>query len=149
MSNLVLSLDARETERLFADMAKRGHSPGKAFRRIRPHMRKDQRDHAARREGPESAWPKRAASTLAKMGRSKSGRRLVRRPMGKLTTAVAYSASDKGVFGESRVPWSLAHYARTRVGHGAILEARPFLWISDSLTRIASRLLADYVAGGR
>lgn len=144
-----LSLDEREAEKLFRDMAQRGHSPGEAFRKIRPHMRKDQRDHAARREGPEASWPKRAPSTMQRMKRSATGRRIVRRPLGKLLTAVTYTASNEGAFARSRVDWSGAHQHGARIARGHVLPARPFLWISDHLTRVASRLLADYVAGGR
>jgi phage gpG-like protein len=149
MSDFELSLDDRETQALFRAMEKRGRAPGEAFRKIRPHMRKDQREHAARREGPESSWPRRAPSTIAKSARSKTGRRIVRRPLGKLPSAVTYFANDRGAFAKSRVRWSGAHQHGARIARGHVLPARPFLWISDSLTRIAGRLLADYVTGGR
>jgi phage gpG-like protein len=149
MSDLELTVNAREVDRLFDAMERRGKSPGAAFRKIRPHMQRDQREHAQRREGPEAKWAQRAPSTLAKFKRGKTGRRLVRRPMGKLPGAVTYSASDKGVFGRSRVRWSGAHQEGARIARGNVLPARPFLWISDGLRRIAARLLADFTAGGR
>lgn len=149
MLDFELSLDAREAEQLFRAMSQRGHAPGAAFRKIRPHMRKDQREHAARREGPETSWAPRAPSTIAKFKRGKTGRRLTRRPMGKLLTAVRYAASDRGVFGMSRIWWSGAHQHGARIAGGHVLPARPFLWISDHLTRIASRVLGEYVVGGR
>lgn len=132
-------VDLSETERAMAAVQRRGRALGEAFRTIRPHMRADQKEHAAKQTGPESTWPSRAPSTVERGRASGSGRRrrLARRPLGKLTHAVTYQATRSGVFATSRVPWSNVHQTGGRVGRGSVIPARPFLWVSDRLLTIA------------
>lgn len=138
----VREIDLGEVERSFDAMKRRGRELGQAFRVLKPEMRADQRDHAARREGPEGSWPPLAQSTLAK--RASLGR-LRRRPLGRLTSAVTYTASKDGVVARSRVPWSGAHQEGAVVGRGSRLPARPFLWLSDRLIERAKEILARVV----
>lgn len=100
----------------------------------------DQRDHAKRREGPDGAWKPRALPTIRKM-RLQGIRR---RPLGKLLGAgVSYRANRAGVVGESKVAWSGVHQDGGRVGRGATVPARPFLWLSQKLLEVGERLLVN------
>lgn len=150
---LRLELDARPVLAGFDDMRRASRELGSVFREIRPVMRADQKDHASKAAGPDGKWAPRAASTLGRMSRGSRRfkgtrrRKLSRRPLGRLVTAVTYSASKAGVFATSRVAWSNVHQEGGRVGRGARLPARPFLWISDSLADTAARAIAEHVAG--
>jgi phage gpG-like protein len=148
-----LELDARSALAGLDRMAKAGNAPTKAFRALRPVMRADQREHARRAEGPSGKWPARKTRITSRSrgsnGRYLSARRrsrgLARRPLGRLTTAVTYTASKDGLIGRSLVQWSGAHQWGGRVGNGADLPARPFLWLSDKLVEQSTRMLADHV----
>lgn len=142
---LRVEVDTREVEAALAELERRGQNPAPAMRVIRKEMRLDQRDHAREKEGPEGKWPARAASTIAKI-RKGSGR--ARRPMGRLVSAVAYTAERSRVVGRSLVRWSGSHMEGDRVGRGATLPARPFLWISDKLLDTAETVLARFLLNG-
>jgi phage gpG-like protein len=138
MLTLRLDLDARDVLKGFDKMSTQGRSLGRAFRVIKPEMRLDQKDHAAKRAGPDGPWPARSTGTSARQSRGrrylgKRRRKSNRRPLGRLVTAITYSASNAGVFATSRIPWSNVHQVGGKVGRGARLPARPFLWISDRL----------------
>lgn len=154
-----MRLDPREAFDGFDRMARRGRSLGGAFRKIKPMLRADQKEHAAKASGPDGPWPPRASSTMARTRRGKRrhlGRRRrksSRRPLGKIVTAVTFSASVRGAFGKSKIPWSDAHQDGARVGRGATLPARPFFYISDKLEAEAGQVLANelveaYEGGG-
>lgn len=143
--NLEVELDATEVEASLRELVRRGQDPLPAMRVIRKEMRLDQREHAQDLEGPEGKWPPRSAATLAKI-RKGSGR--ARRPMGRLTTAVEYIAKRSAVVGRSKVPWSGSHMEGDRVGNGARLPARPFLWISDRLLETAITVLERFLVNG-
>lgn len=131
-------------------MRAKGKALGKVFRELKPIVRADQRDHAKQQAGPDGRWQKRAVSTLASFKRGKSGRRLTKRPLGKLVQAVTYKASRFGVIAESRVPWSGVHQWGGTVGRGSVIPARPFLWISEKLLKAAADAIeAQVIAGFR
>lgn len=142
---LTATFDAREVEASIAELGRRGQDLRQPMRVIRKEMRLDQREHAQRREGPDGKWPPRAAATVAK-ARKGSGR--ARRPMGRLTTAVDYVAQQRRVVGRSRVPWSGAHMVGGRVGNGATLPVRVFLWVSDALVETSARVLQRFLVNG-
>jgi hypothetical protein len=106
-------------------------------------LRADQKDHAKAKSGPDAPWAPRAQSTIdARRGK----RKLPRKLLGKLPTAVSYKATYNAVVGESRVPWSRVQAEGGIVGHGARLPAREFLWISDGLVHKAEGLVTMYLA---
>lgn len=125
---------------------KAGASP---HRTVKQFLVEDQRDHAAKREGPEGAWAPRALATVQKMRIE----RVRRRPLGKLLGAgVAYRANRGAVVGTSKVKWSSAQQDGGRVGRGVTLKARPFLWLSRSLLDQSTTFIAGTYAkrfGGR
>lgn len=107
------------------------------FLRLRKPMHWDQMDHKARQRGPTSPWQQLAPSTLAKY--AKLGKRRNRRILAKLPNARQTEVTSKALIMKSRVRrWSNAHQdGPTRVGRGARLPQRQFLWISDGLRKEA------------
>ncbi len=140
-----MDVDFREVDRGFSAMERRAHALGPAFRQLKPELRADQRDHAARRAGPFAAWAARAPATLAKAKRGKSGRIRRSRPLGKLLTAIDYSATATQVMARSLVDWANVHQEGGRVGRGAVIPARPFLWISDAMMARASEIILRHI----
>lgn len=105
---------------------------------LRRPMHLDQRDHRDKQRGPRGPWKPLAATTLARyarMGIRRNRRILARLPNGRRTQITSDSLIMKSV-----VRWSMAHQdGPTRVGHGAILPQRQFMWISRQLIRQARR----------
>lgn len=142
-----IEVDPREVFAGFDRMAKQSRTLGRAFQLIKPEMRADQKDHASHQAGPDGPWPARASSTSAKHARSgrrylgRRRRKRTARPLGRLLTTVSYMASNAGVFGTSPITWSGVHQQGGKVGRGAVVPARPFLWLSDRLVGRATTLL--------
>jgi hypothetical protein len=111
-------------------MQRRARQLGPAFQELKKPLRLDQRDHAKKRHGPDTLWAPRAASTTARL---LTGGHRPKKLLGRLPTAVSYTASATGVRGVSRAKWSAAQQDGATVGHGSRLPARPFLWISDEM----------------
>ena len=112
-----------------------------AMKDLKKPMKLDQREHAKAKSGPEGSWAPRAASTLASYARSK--KKLPKKLLGRLPTAVGYRATLYSVIAESRVAWSASQQDGGTVGRGARLPARPFLWISDKLMVEAEEVLTN------
>lgn len=107
--------------------------PRAIARELKKPLRLDQRDHARAQEGPDGKWPKRKAG----------GRRRI---LGKLPAAIKAGTRGSLVYVESRAKWSGSHQEGGRVGRGAVLPARPFLWISPKMIEAATALVAERVA---
>lgn len=100
-------------------------------RALRKPVREDQRNHARAQEGPDGAWPAR-----------KSGGR--RRILGRLPGAIRMEVRGPVIAAVSKVAWSGAHQdGPTRVGRGAVVPARQFLWLSAEVLALAERSLLD------
>jgi hypothetical protein len=105
---------------------------------LRKPMHSDQRDHRDRQRGPRGLWAPLASSTLKRYARE--GKRRNRRILAKLPNARQTSVKGNVLTMKSRVRWSMAHQdGPTRVGRGAIVPQRQFLWISPSLHREATQ----------
>lgn len=135
------TVDIGDVEQGLEAMQRRAHQLGPAFVEVKAAMKVDQREHREAQSGPEGKWPGRAASTLAAAKHRK--KKLPRKILGKLPTAIAYKALPFAAIGESRVRWSQIHQDGGHVGRGhrALLPARPFLWISDKLLRATESIL--------
>ena len=154
-----VKVDVRSLQRGFDALAKAGASPDldDVFRELRGPMRADQKEHAQRQEGPEGPWPERAASTLqrskrrrrgtktAKRGRSRSRGGRPRRMLGRLPTSVKVRAQGLSVWSHTPVPWAGIHQEGGLAGRRSLIPARPFIYISDELERLAMRMIADHV----
>lgn len=118
-------------------------------RELKPLVRADQAEHASKRTGPGGRWAPRALATVEKMRLE----HVRRRPLGKLTGGgVSYRSTASAITATSKIPWSGVHQEGGRVGRGAEVPARPFLWISDALLHDSQRLVVDQLAaafGGR
>lgn len=131
------TVDLGDVERGLAAVERSGRDLTPAFRELKKPMREDQKDHGKRQRGPFGTWARRKPSTLAFYRSRGKGR--IPRPLGRLSTAVTYTASRFGVFGESRAKWSDVHMTGGVVGKGARLRARPFLWMATKFLDLAER----------
>ena len=134
--------DSRALERALRDMARRADFARPFFDVLKPRLRQDQRDHGRRKEGPLGRWPALAKSTLAK--RKRSGKRRSKL-LGRLTAAVKYRASGDELRATSQVKYSSVHQDGGKVGHGAELPARPFLWLSADFVEDAAQAALEYI----
>jgi len=113
-----------------------------AWKESRKPLRADQRDHAKKQSGPDGAWAPRASSTKTRT----SGRKRQRKLLGRLPAALTSKYDRRKFTLRSLVKWSLAHWQGGRVGHGAVLPARVFLYASDSVLGTVSGIVARHVA---
>ena len=119
-----------------------------AYQELRKPLRDDQRAHAKDKAGPDGAWPPKSALTIARERRRKrraSRRGRVRRLLGRLPSVLKVLADRRRVAGVSGVRWSAAQQDGERVGKGARLPPRPFLWASPALIKTARKVLADQI----
>lgn len=142
---IVATVDVGDVVNGIKAMEKRGHSLGPAFERLKKPLRDDQQNHARGQEGPESKWPARKSTRVGKTKRGK--RKKVRKLLGRLPKAVKYAVSVDSVAAISRVDWSAIHQEGGTAGRGARIPARPFLWLSNELLRVADETIAEHIAG--
>lgn len=116
------------------------------WRAARGELRRDIRDHRAKRMGPTGAWPARAAASATHTVNAK-GKRRARQPLGKLPTALMSKASRLRFYQASRVPWSDIHQKGGRAARGAKIPARPFLWYSPKALEATAAITARHLAG--
>ena len=132
------TLDLAELERGFAGLIAASRDLTPAMRAARRPLMDDQRDHAKRQAGPEGSWP--ARSSTARRGKARRRRRL----LGRLPTAVILSNDRLSVRVTSRVKWSGSHKEGDRVGHGAKIPPRDFLWPSGRVLEIIAGIVANH-----
>jgi len=158
-----------EVDKALHDVYERSKRLRPAFRALQPHMKKDQRDHARAKEGPDGSWAPRAAATEArrrssnrKLRVTKAMRAVMLRPLtrrrptpakvlGRLPQATKYSVGALYVRASSRSVYpGGANQHGGQVGHKrrVKLPARPFLWISAALLEESRKLLAKFVVAG-
>lgn len=114
-----------------------------ALRKIRNHMRDDQRDHQKRRQGPGGKrWKRLAPSTRERYARD--GNRRNFGLLGRLPNSKKSRLDHASVELYSPVKWSMAHQAGARVGRGAILPQRQFFWISAKLEKKAAEEIEKF-----
>ena len=119
-----------------------------AFRELRKPLRADQRAHAKAGAGPDGAWPAKAPTTIARERRRKrraSRRGRVRKLLGRLPAAIKVVAERRRVAAISLVRWSGVQQDGGRVGKGARLPARPFLWVSPIMLRRARLIIGRHL----
>lgn len=128
-------------------MKRKAGSLGPVLKELRGTLRADLKAHGAQQESPDGKWaPRAAASKSRKPGRTKSGRRRAKRKLlGRLLTAINFNVRGKSLIAMSKVRWSMAHQDGGRVGHGAVLPARPFIFISPTFAAHANQRIRDYV----
>jgi len=115
-----------------------------AMRKLRKDFRKEQRSHFRAEESSDgSRWPERTDETkrrqLRKAQRDAAARGKKNRPrrtrlLGKLRNfKIRYTKNSITAF--STAPWSGVQQAGGKVGHGAEIPAREFLWVNDKFVR--------------
>lgn len=117
---------------MFVKLGRRDFS--RVFRELRKPTNADMRDHKNRMRGPRGPWPYLASTTIAR--RVRMGQRQNRQILARLPGANRISTNADRLLLKSRVRWSLAHQdGPTRVGHGAIVPQRQYLWIGPRLVK--------------
>lgn len=144
MSDLFVSVtvDIGKVEEGFDAMERRAGMLGDAFRQLKKPMRADQRSHSKQKEGPDGAWP---ARKRLGSGTKKARRRNARKLLGRLPNAIVVKSYRSAVVAQSRASWSSVHQEGGRVGRGAVVPRRQFLWISDELLKTAADVVGEHV----
>lgn len=147
-------VELKEVENALRRLALQGKDLRKLFSSVRKYVRADQKDHARLERGPEGKWQALDADTLRKRSRQGKGRRhrgkrkrLRRRQprmLGKLAGAYDITYSRSWIRATSRVKWSGAHADGDRVGRGAKLPGRVWLWASSGLLETIAAKAVDF-----
>ena len=114
-----------------------------AWKDARPVLRADQKDHARKQEGPEGPWAPRSSSTRVRAG---TRRKRARRLLGRLPTSVAMKGDRQRLLMRSPVRWSGAQHEGDRVGHGAMIPARPFVYVTQRALEAVAGVVVRAVA---
>lgn len=153
---IVATIHTGDVERGIREMERRAKMFAPAFQRLKKPLRDDQRNHAIAQDGPEGKWPPRKSKYGSRTqkrdsgGRFLKGKRGKRKPAGKLLGALPgatrYRVETDSVRAFSPVPWAGIHQEGGTAGRGAKIPARPFLWLSDALLRVADEVIAEHIA---
>ncbi len=143
----------------------RGRDLRPVFRQVRQNLKDDVQAHFERGEGPEGHWPGYAASTLARALQRKGFRRKRGKLRGQLTKRgerwagnqlgrLKYPSAHKitilrtSMAMTARTGWAGVHQFGGIVGHGSIIQARPFMWASDQLQDTFEHALLGHLHDG-
>lgn len=140
------TVDLGDVEQGLDAAKRRAHALGPAFKELKAPMRADQKDHGKRQRGPFGTWARRSPKTLEFY--REHGKHRVPRPLGRLSTAVTYTATKFGVFAESRAKWSESQQDGGIVGRGVRLRARPFLWMATKFLQLAEDVIDRHILNG-
>lgn len=155
-------VELRDVENGLRRMQLAGYDLRPVFRAVRRDVRADQRQHQREGAGPDGKWKPLDPDTLRKRTRQGTGRRHKgkmkrrRRKFGpvlrNLPRAFTISYSRSWIRGDARPKWSGAHQPKsgagaTRVGRGATVPNRTYLWASTGLLQIVARKAVDYMTG--
>lgn len=144
-------VDLTAVDRGFDAMTRAARDLGPAFKAAKAPVRKDQRDHAKTRQGPDGPWAPKGRLTLAReaLARKRAGgrRRMSRRILGRLPGAVKIEAGRNRIVARSKSRWSGVHQDGGTAGRGARIPARPFLWVSDALEAALRFIFERHILG--
>lgn len=140
MSNAIVAvLDLRPLERSFRGLTRAAGDLTAAWKEARRPTLADQRQHARDQAGPDGKWAPRSPFTIER-ARAR-GRKRARRTLGRLPGANMVKIGPRSLKVISRAKWSLAQYLGARVGHGARLPARPWLYASRKLLETIAKII--------
>lgn len=161
MSYVKINWHDEELVEAIKRMRRHGGSFQPVFKGLKRLLRLNLKHHAAKFSGPDGKWPRRSAATLERYeakttqrkslkGKSgpvqrKSVRRRKRKLLGKLPNAVTIKERAMGIAAVSKVPWSDVHNVGGRVGRGAVLPQREFLFMSPAFVETAVDRMAEFV----
>jgi phage gpG-like protein len=157
-------VDASDLVAHFDEVARRAPERiARIFSSLRAPMRRDQREHADREEGPDGArWPARSPRTAEKVriirraGRQKGQRTFrytkIEGLLGTLPELTTVGVQRAAVF--ARPPSRMTFLAEVHTwgaiaGRGSVIPARPYIYVSDELARFALAKIADGVLEAR
>lgn len=156
-----IDVDLRKIDKAIKRAEKAGVDLRPAFRKLRKPLRKDQGEHMRAMEGPRGKWQAVSAATREKRMRvggragkfTKKGklrkpaqRRLGRILSKRLLTKAKIRVRPTIISITSQVKWAGIHQKGGRVGRGARVPKRPFMWISDELGRRAVGEFREHLA---
>lgn len=156
-----IEVDLRALDKAMKRAEKAGVDLRPAFRKLRTPLRKDQKDHMRAQSGPGGKWPGLSTATrekrlkmggrrgaLTKKGklRKSAQRKLNFMLSSKLLKGAKIKVRPNQISETSKVKWSGAQQEGGRVGRGATLPEREFMWISDPLFALALRRFAKHLA---
>jgi phage gpG-like protein len=140
------------------------------FAELKPHLKDDIAAHFAEKEGPEGGWAPRAKSTQdrtsasrrqkikpratwAKVGKTKTAKRTVKRPLqllGRFRGIGAYQfhVEPQQLTMNAKGPWAGVQQFGGTVAHGAKIPARPFLWMSETFVEAFRAALLRHILSG-
>jgi phage gpG-like protein len=127
-------------------MERAGGQMAPVFHKLRRPLLDDQREHALRAEGPDGPWP--GWRKYRGRWQSTGSRKRSRRPLGKLPKATQTRHTTRSVYVRSVVRWAAVHQEGGTAGKGAVMPARPFLWVSETLRESAAREIAAHLEAG-
>lgn len=153
---IVAKVDDRSVQQGLREVAKAGHDLADVFRRMRQPMRRDQAEHARAEAGPDGPWPARKSRSrerklYAKVRRRRGGASTAQvfrfnGLLGVLPDLIQVKAVGATVIARSPIKWARAHADGATVGRGADLPERPFLWVSEDLAALASKMIGDHLS---
>lgn len=144
--------------------AKRSRKLKPAFRTLAKPLRKDQADHAKRKQGSDGGWPKLSKATMrnrrnarravkveksappASTKRASRRRNPPRTLLGRLPRALKTTLGDLFIRLESTIPFGIVHQKSGSAGKRATIPKREFLWISKEVQKSAAKTLAEHIA---
>lgn len=113
-----------------------------AFRELRKPTLADQRDHQRQKSGPNGKWAPLSAATRLKYKQMRAhGRKPPRSQLGRLPMANIVKIDRLRMTVTSRVKWSIAQKRGARVGRGATIPGRDYLYVSARLKRQVLRVM--------
>ena len=145
--HISVTLEFEDIEKGFRAMQARAIDPRNLFKRQRPLLKDDQKEHFENLEGTTSQWPPRASSSIrrargnkkksfTKRGRlRKAAKRRLRNQLGRLKTFWKFRVTPQFLEIASGAQWAGIHQAGGVAGHGSRIPQREFVWISDDILR--------------
>lgn len=146
MAEITVDIDLSKVFAGYKQAERRSFDLTPVFRRLIPIAKRDIRKSAVLREGPDSKWPKLAKGTLKSRRKArKRGKRPAKGVLGKLSRAVRVTAGRDFLRETSLIPWSGVHQDGAKVGRGATVPQRTFLYFSNQFLDLTTEAIQTHV----
>ena len=152
----------------FATMKRRAKNTRAALTKLRGPLQRDLKAHAKSQDSPDGSWPKRSKKAAKRAaGRKATVRRGRTRGasktrgarssirfigggnlLGKLPDTVIVRSRNGELSARSPVPWSGIHNEGGRAGRGSKIPARPFVFLSPKISKLAAETLNGHLLKG-
>ncbi|MCG8422240.1 MAG: phage virion morphogenesis protein [Proteobacteria bacterium] len=146
---MIAEIDTSAVERGLRGLLRAGTDISPVLRGATTPLRRDIRDHQQQQEGPRNArWPAHAQATRRKQARGRSGRRRTQRMLGRLPRLATVRVVGRDTLvARSRVRWARVHQEGGRVGHGATIPPRVWLYFGEDFVDDLEQAVVRYLAG--